>query len=78
MHKIGQSGGFLGITFSTLLKTGLPLIGNVLKSFSNAVLIPLKMFGSSVTTLITSNEEMNGIRKIVKTLEEFGLLTKRR
>ena len=36
------------------------------------------MFGSGVTTLITSNEEMNRIMKIVKTLEEFGLLTKRR
>ena len=29
-----------------------------------------KMFGSGVTTLINSNEEMNDIIKIVKSLEE--------
>ena len=34
------------------------------------------MFGSGNTTLIISNEEMNDIMKIVKTLEEFGLLIK--
>ena len=32
------------------------------------------MFGSGVTTLIISNEEMDDIMKIVKSLEEFGLL----
>ena len=31
MHKTGQSGRFLGILLGPLLKTGLPLIGNVLK-----------------------------------------------
>ena len=34
------------------------------------------MFGSSMTTLIISNVEMNDIMKIVKSLEEFGLLIK--
>ena len=34
------------------------------------------MFGSDVTTLIISNEEMNDITKIVKSLEESGLLIK--
>ena len=34
------------------------------------------MFESGVTTLIISNEEMNNIMKIVKSLEEFGLLIK--
>ena len=34
------------------------------------------MFKSGVTTLEISNEEMNGIMKIVKSLEESGLLTK--
>ena len=34
------------------------------------------MFGSGFTTLIISNEEMNDIMKIVKLLEEPGLLTK--
>ena len=30
----------------------------------------------SCTTLLSSNEEMNDIMKIVKSLEEFGLLVK--
>ena len=34
------------------------------------------MFGSGTTSLIISNEEMNGIMKIVKSLEESGLLIK--
>ena len=34
------------------------------------------MFGSGTTTLIISNEEMNDIMKIVKSLEESGLLIK--
>ena len=35
-----------------------------------------KMFKSGATTLIISNEEMNDIMKIVKSLEETGLLIK--
>ena len=34
------------------------------------------MFGSGNATLIISNEEMNDIRKIVKSLEKSGLLLK--
>ena len=34
------------------------------------------MFGSGVTTLTISNEEMNDIMKIVKSLEGSGLLIK--
>ena len=34
------------------------------------------MFGSGKITLIISNEEMNNTRKIVKSLEESGLLIK--
>ena len=67
------------------------LKGNVLKPLAKCVLIPLgltaaasaadaaihkKMFGSGMTTLIISNEEMNNIMKIVKSLEETGLLIK--
>ena len=71
----------------------MPLIGNVLKPLAKSLLIPLgltaaasatdaaihkKMFGSGTTTLITSNEEMNDVMKIVKSLEESFLLIKRR
>ena len=67
------------------------LIENILKPLDEGVLIPLeliaaalvtnaaihkKMFGSGTTTLIISNEEMNDIMKIVKYLEESGLLIK--
>ena len=91
MHKIGQSGGSLGILLGPLLKIGLPLIENVLKLLAKSVLISLgltaaasetdagihkKMFGSCVTTLIISNEEINDIMKIVKSLEESDLLIK--
>ena len=34
------------------------------------------MFGSGMTTLIISNEEMNDIKKIIKALEKSGLLVK--
>ena len=87
LHKIGQSGGFLGRLLGPLLKTGLPLIGNVLKPLAKSVLIPLgltapasatgaaihrKMFGSGNTTLIISNKEMNNIINIIKAREESG------
>ena len=35
-----------------------------------------KMFGSGFTPLITSNEEMEDIMKIIKSLEDSGLLIK--
>ena len=91
LHEIGQSGGFLGRLLGPLLKTGLPLKGNLLKPLAKSVLIPLrltgtssatdaaihkKIFGSSVATLIISNEEMNDVMKIVNSLEESDLLIK--
>ena len=90
-HKIVKSGGFLGIILGPLLKAGLSLMGNVVKPLAKTVLIPLglmaaasttdaaihkKMFGSGFPTPIISNEEMNDIMKIVKSLEESGLLIK--
>ena len=41
LHKIGHSEGFLGRILGPLLKTGLPLIKNVLKPLAKSVLIPL-------------------------------------
>ena len=89
-----QSGGFLGRLLGPLLKTGLPLIKNVIKPLAKRILIPLgltatasvadagihkKILGSghnrhssSVlhnTTLIISDNEMEDIIKIVKSLE---------
>ena len=91
LHKI-QSGGFLGRLLGPLLKTRFSFIGNVLTLSAKSFLIPLglttaaasatdatshkKMFGSGFTTSIISNEEINDIMKIVKSLEESGSLIK--
>ena len=95
-----KSGGFLGRLLGPLLKAGLTLIKNVIKSLAENVLIPLgltaaasaadagihkKTLGSGPhssssashnTTLIISNNEMEDIIKIVKSLEDSGLLLK--
>ena len=92
ISKIIQSGGFLGRLLGRLLKTGLPLIKNVIKPLAENVLIPLgltdapsaadaeiqekKILGSGTTTLIISNEEMNDILKIVQTFEDSNNLLK--
>ena len=64
---------------------------NVLKPQAKSILIPSgltaaasatdaaiykKMFESDITTLIISNEEMNYTMKIVKSVEESGVLIK--
>ena len=87
--KIEQLEGFLSRLLELFVKPALPLIGNVLKSLAKSVLTLLeltagatgvaihnKIFGSGMTVLIISNEEMNHIMKIVKSLEETGLLKK--
>ena len=92
LSKMIQSGGFLGKLLSPLLKTGLPLIKNVLTPLAKNVLIPLgltaaasaadagihkKILGSGNTTLIISNKDMEDLIKIVKSPEDSGLLLKR-
>ena len=91
ISKLIQSGGFLGKPLGPLLKTGLPLIKNVIKSLAKSFLIPLgltaaasaadtgiqkKLLGSGTTTLIISNKEVNEIMKIVQALEDSGILLK--
>ena len=41
ISKINQSGGFLGRLLGPLLKTGLPLIKNVINPLAKSVLIPI-------------------------------------
>ena len=50
MHKIGESRRFLGRPLGPLLKTGLRLIGNLLKPLAKNILIPL---GSTAVTSAT-------------------------
>ena len=73
MHKIGQSGGFLGRLLGPLLKPGLPFLAAVL---AIDAAIQENVSGSGLTTLIISHEERNDIMKIDKPLEESGLLIK--
>ena len=73
------------------MKFGLLLKKNVIAPSAESVLMPLGltastpatnaaiqniMFGTAMTTLIASNEEMYDILTIVKSLEEFALLIK--
>ena len=92
LSKMIQSGAFLGRLLGPLLKIGSPLIKNVIKPSAKSILIPLgltasasaadagihkKILGSgNMTALIISNDEINDIIKIVKFLEDSGLLLK--
>ena len=83
-----QLGGFLGKLLGPLMKPGLPLTEDVLKPLAKNVLVLLrlmsatdvaiqnKIVGSGTTTLIFLFEELNDIIKIIKSLEDSGLLIK--
>ena len=84
-----QEGGFLNF-LRPLMTTGLPLMKSVLIPLAKSVLLPLgllagmsaadaaiqKIYGSGTTALIISNEEMEDMMKIVKSLEESRFLIK--
>ena len=84
-----QSGGFLDRLLGPLLKTGLPLMKNVIQPLAKSVLIPLgstvaasaadgeihlKILGSGKTTLIISNDEMEDVMKIFKSLRDLIII----
>ena len=86
LSKMIQSGGFLGNLLGKLagplMKVAMPLAKNALAPLGISAAmsaidgsIKKKMFGSGTTTLIISNDEIN-ILKIVKSLEDSGLLLK--
>ena len=85
--KLLQSGGFLGNLLSKLagplMKVAMLLAKNVLAPLGLTAAmsaidgsIKKKMLGSGTTTLIISNNEMNDIIKIVKSLENAGVILK--
>ena len=89
LSKMKESGRFLGKLIGPLLKTRSPLIKNVITPFAKSVLIPLrltaaasaadlgihkKILGSGNTTLFISNNDMEDLIKIVKSLEDSRLL----
>ena len=90
-YKIIQPGGFFGRLLGPLLITGFPLRKNVIKPLAKSILFLLgltaatsaadvgihaKILGSGATTLVISNDEMEEIIKIVKSLEDSCLLLK--
>ena len=87
LSKMIQSGGFLenlvGKLAGPLMKVAMPLAKNVLAPLGISAAmsaidgsIKKKMLGSGATTLIISNDEIDDILKIVKSLEDSGLLLK--
>ena len=65
------------------MKVAVPLAKNVLALLGVTATasaidpgIQKKMYGSGTTTLMISNEEMNGIMKIVQALEDSNILLK--
>ena len=82
-----QAGGFLGNLLGKLadplMKVAMPLAKNVLAPLGLSAAmsaidesIKKKMLGSGTATLIISNDEMNDIIKIVKSLENSGVILK--
>ena len=87
LSKTIQSGGFLGKLLGKLagplMKVAMPLAKHVLAPLGLSAAmsaidgsIKKKMLGSGATTLIISNDEMDDISKIVKSLENYGVLLK--
>ena len=87
LSKMMQSGGFLGNLLGklagTLMKVTMLLAKNVLAPLGISAAISAidesikkKMLGSGTTTLIISNDQMDDILKIVKSLENSGVLLK--
>ena len=63
LSKMIQSGGFLGRLLGPLLKTGLPLISNVIKPLAKSVLIPLGLTGAASATDAGIHKKNLRIRK---------------
>ena len=89
LSKMIQSGGFfgnlLGKLAGPLMKVAMPLAKNVLaplelsaamSAIDGSIKFHQFQLGSGTTTLIISNDEMDDILKIVKSLENFGVLLK--
>ena len=79
----GLLGNLLGKLAGPLMKVAMPFAKNVLAPLGLSAAmsaidgsIKKKMLGSGTTTLIISNDEMNDIIKIVKSLEDFGVILK--
>ena len=73
LHKIGQSGGFLGRLLGLLLKNRLPLTGNLPKPISKNVLIPLGLTTAASATDEAINKKMFGSGRVAKIFDRARL-----
>ena len=86
-----QKGGLLSKFFGPLMEVGISLMRNVLKQLAKSVLLPLrltttapatqaamqkKIYGTGITSLVISKEEMKDIMKVIKYLKAPGLIKK--
>ena len=60
LSKMIQSGGFLGRLLGPLLKTGLPLIKNVIKPLAKSVLIPLGLTAAASAANVGIHKKILG------------------
>ena len=63
LSKMIQSGGFLGRLLGPLLKTGLPLISNVITSLGKSFLIPLGLTAAASAADAGIHKKKTRIRK---------------
>ena len=90
LSKILQLGGFLGRLLGPFLKAGLSLMKTVIQPLTKSALISLRLTAATSATdagihkknlgstiLIILDDEMKDISKIVKSLEDSGLLLDR-
>ena len=59
LHEIVQSGGYLGTLLRPLLKTGLPLLGNIFKLSAKSVLTPLGLTVAASATDAGTDASIN-------------------
>ena len=78
IFKIIQSGGFLGSLLSKVTGQLMKVASLAITADASAIDTGNRkeIHGSGITTLINSNEEINGILRIVQALEDSNILLK--
>ena len=79
LSKMIQSGGFLGRLLGPLLKTGLPLIKNVIKPLAKSVLIPLGLTTAASAADAGTHKKISGsgnMTTLIYQMMKFMILVK--
>ena len=70
LSKLIQSGGFLGRLLGPLLKTGLPLMKNVIQPLAKSVLIPLGLTAAAPSADAGMHKKILGILQILLRIQQ--------